>query len=438
MGKRVRAWVWLFSIFLIGVFVLSVTKAEAFLDLNASLSVSETYTDNLFFSPGGRQDEDDFGTFITPSLGLTYESKDIVLSGAYVGTGQIFANNPEANAYTQGANFDFDLPFLTRRYKNLEVKFNESFNITPTLPAFTANNESNQLAGGVPGSQGVAGGGIGGIGGLAGNSVNNQGVFTGRSTTQLQNNAGVNVTYGVSPRLSFFASYQNGFSSFTDSALQGSLTHSVRGGMGFDVSPRTNLNVFYRFQLVDFENTGSTTAQSPGSGGTSTSHSVGVGMNHQLSPTMAFVGSGSVALTETETDSTRVNFSTNLGVTKVFKIAQTSLSYNQGIGTGGGLAASSTLNQTLVASISRGFTRKVSGFVQVGVARNKSLSGVAIDSESLQASGGVSARFLSWLNGFVAYSYITQDSTGTFGTTAQSNQVIVGLSAAAPSFRFFK
>ena len=318
------------------------------------------------------------------------------------------------------------------------MKFNESFNITPTLPAFTANNESNQLAGGVPGSQGIAGGGIGGIGGLAGNAVNNQGVFTGRSTTQIQNNAGVDVTYGVSPRLSFFASYQNGFSSFTDSALQGSLRHSVRGGMGFVVSPRTSLNVFYGFQLVDFENTGSTTAQSPGSGGTSTSHSAGVGVSHQLSPTMAFVGSGSVALTETEVNATRVNFNTKLGITKVFKIVQTSLSYNQGIGTGGGLAASSTLSQTLVASVSRGFTRKVSGFVQVGLARNKSLSGVAIETKTLQASGGISARFLSWLNGFVAYSYITQDSTGTFGTTAQSNQVIVGLSADAPSLRFFK
>jgi len=42
MGKRVRGWVRLFSIFSIGVFVLSGTKAEAFLDLNASLSVPKT------------------------------------------------------------------------------------------------------------------------------------------------------------------------------------------------------------------------------------------------------------------------------------------------------------------------------------------------------------------------------------------------------------
>ncbi len=436
MGKRIRAGVRLFSIFSIGVLVLSVTKAEAFLDLNASLSVSETYTDNLFFS--GTNKEDDFGTFVSPRLGLTYESKNILLGVAYVGSGQFFVNNSSANTYSQGADFNLDLPFLTRRYRNLEVKINESFNITHTLPAFTANNASNELAGGVPGSQGIAGGGIGGIGGLAGNAVNNQGVFTGRTTTQIQNNAGVDVTYGVSPRFSFFASYQNRFSSFTDSALQGSMAHSVRGGMGFTVSPRTNLDVFYGFQLVDFENTGSTTAQSPGSGGSSTSHSAGGGVSHQFTPTLAFVGSGSVAVSETEVNATRVNFNTNLGLTKVFKLVQTSLSYNQGIGTGGGLAASSTLNQTLVASISRGLTRRVSGFVQVGVARNKSLSGVAIDSESLQASGGVSARFLSWLNGFAAYSYITQNSTGTFGTTAQSNQVIVGLSAAAPSFRFFK
>jgi len=436
MGKRVRAGVRLFSIFSIGVLVLSVTKAEAFLDLNASLSVSETYTDNLFFS--GTNKEDDFGTFVSPRLGLTYESKNILLGVDYVGGGQFFVNNSSANTYSQGANFNLDLPFLTRQYRNLEVKINESFNITPTLPAFTTNNASNQLAGGVPGSQGVPGGGIGGIGGQAGNSVNNQGVFTGRSTTQIQNNAGVDVSYGVSPRFSFFARYLNNYSKYTDSTLQSSLRHNVRGGMGFAVSPRTNLNVFYGFQLVDFEDTGSPTAQSPGSGGTSTSHSVGVGMNYQVSPTMAFVGDGSVAITDTETSSTRVTFNTDLGITKVFQLGQMSLSYNQDIGTGGGLAASSTLRQTLVASVSRELTRKASGFVQVGVARNKSLSGVAIDTESLQASGGVTATFLSWLNGFVAYSYITQDSTGTFGTTAQSSQVSVGLSATAPSFRFFK
>jgi len=436
MGKRIRAGVRLFSIFSIGVFILSVTKAEAFLDLDASLSVSETYTDNLFFS--GTNKEDDFGTFVSPSVGLTYESKNILLGVAYVGSGQFFVNNSSANTYSQGADFNLDLPFLTRRYKNLEVNFNESFNITPTLPAFTANNESNQLAGGVPGSQGAAAGGIGGIGGLAGNSVNNQGVFTSRATTQIQNKAGVDVSYRVSPRLSFFASYQNDFSYFTDSTLQDSLRHTVRGGMGFAVSPRTNLNVFYRFELLDFRDTGSPTAQSPGSGGTSTSHSAGVGGSYQVSPTMAFIGSGSVAVTETETGSTQVNFNTDLGTTRVFQLGQIGFSYDQQIGTGGGLAASSTLSQALSASVSRPLTQKVSGFVQVGVAQNKSLSGPAIDTKSLQASGGVSARFLSWLNGFVSYSYITQDSTGTFGSTAQSNQVSVGLSATAPSWRFFK
>ena len=108
---------------------LSGIDARAAVTLDSELSVLESYTDNMFFTEINK--EEDFGTFVSPQLTLTYESRDVVISGTYRGIAQFFANNSQENTYAQNSNFYFDFPGLTKRYKGLEVQLIESFNFSP-------------------------------------------------------------------------------------------------------------------------------------------------------------------------------------------------------------------------------------------------------------------------------------------------------------------
>ena len=75
---------------------LPAVQASALVTLESALSIKETYTDNLFFTE--RNKEEDFATFVSPSVSLTYESRNVVLGGTYSGTFQIFANNSPRGA----------------------------------------------------------------------------------------------------------------------------------------------------------------------------------------------------------------------------------------------------------------------------------------------------------------------------------------------------
>ena len=121
---------------------LSVLDAGAVVTLDSDLSVLETYNDNLFFTEANKKE--DFGTFVSPRLKLTYESRNVVISGTYRGTAQFFVNNSQENAYAQNSNFSFDFPGLTKRYKGLEVELIESFNFSPQLQAFSFAGEPGQ------------------------------------------------------------------------------------------------------------------------------------------------------------------------------------------------------------------------------------------------------------------------------------------------------
>ncbi len=80
-------------------------------------------------------------------------------------------------------------------------------------------------------------------------------------------------------------------------------------------------------------------------------------------------------------------------------------------------------------------TRRLSGSLLLGLARNDSLSTDEIDTLTYQATTGLHLRLLSWLNGNVRYFYIKQESDGLVGADAHRNTVFVGLSAIALPWR---
>ena len=246
------------------VFAFPLTPAQATLSLDASLGVSEQYTDNLFFTFANKRD--DFGTFVIPRVTLIFENKHVKLGGTYAATAQFYVNNDQANTVAHGLNFITDFPFLNRISKRLQVRVNESLNITPAQPGFSGSGSRFTGAGGVGGGAGTGGigvggggvGGIGGIGGLGGNSLNNQGIFNQRGTTSFQNRARILISYNFTPRWDGTVQYSNTYRTFTSSALQDSMNHTIRTGVSFRISDITSINGGYRLRLIDFSGGSST------------------------------------------------------------------------------------------------------------------------------------------------------------------------------------
>lgn len=411
--------------------------------LDSAVSVMEDYTDNLLFT--SKNKKNDFGTFVIPRLNLTYDSKDVVLRARYAGNAQFYVNNTGANAYSQATKFGVDLPFLTRRFKNLEFKLIEGFNLSPQLPAFTDGSQTDPRLigttpgrvpgqiGGISGGFGAMGvsniagfGGLGGVGSAAGNSVANQGIFTRRLASSFMNQGGFRLSYHTTPRVTTYLNYTNIYLKFSNGAFKDSMTHQTRAGLGYSLSSRTRLNASYIFRYMDYFNVR-----------TVRSHALTAGGQHFLTPTIPVFLTGGVSITQTINNGKRLNFNGSFQIGKIFKEGQLFLRFSQYIGNGGGLAASATVTRNVVLVASRQFSRTFSGFIQVGYAKNQSISGNVIDVQTVQGKAGINVGFLSWLSGFLYYSYVNQDAISGFGNTAQNNQIYFGVSAAAPTWELF-
>jgi len=218
------------------------------------------------------------------------------------------------------------------------------------------------------------------------------------------------------------------------------MSHSIRTGLSFGLTENTNIIGRYSLRITEFSGSGTTSSnpQAPGRNGSSTSHTLNVGVDHQLTPTVNMSGRGGVSVSKTVVGTTRLNFNGRASISKSFSDGEIGLRFSQRIGVGGGLAASTTVRQNVVFTASKTITRFISGFLNFGYGRNRSLAGRAIATDSYQFRGGANVRILEWLSGGVTYSYRNQDSTGQFGRSAQSNSIFVGLTATADTFTIFK
>ena len=400
-------------------------QARAAVTLGADFSVVEIYTDNILFSD--RDKRDDFVTLLAPSLTLGYESKNLVIRGTYTGAAQLFANNPDQNAFAQVSDFFIDIPGLTQRYRGLEVQLLWSFNFSPQAEAFSFGGEPGEqpiLGQRLATGAGLQAIGVGEIFGQFAPTLSNQGIFTRRSDA-FQHLAGFRASYRWTPLLSSTLSYRNRLQFFSSEEFQDSVTHEADVGLQYDWLRRTRVGVTYGLKATEFRGgTGQT-------GNNFFSHSFTVGTTHQFSRTTAIQANVGGLLVEREREGGQSEFSGNLRFENEYPKGRLSLRFGQFIGSGGGLAAEATLSQSFVGTIDHTFTRRLSAFLLGGLARNESLTSGDIDILTYQSVTGLRVALLSWLDANASYSYIKQDSSGLVGEKTQRNMVFLGLRAHA-------
>ena len=253
--------------------VLSATQAEARLEVETGLSIEEVFTDNLFFTENNR--EEDFGTFVSPHLGIRYETKNIVLGATYIGTAQYFVNNTTTNSYAQDGDIDIDFPGLTQRYKGLEVTLIETFNFTPEQPGFSFTGEQGeeQTVNRPIGEQTPSS-----------SRLSNQGIFTGRREA-FENLAGVDLSYAWTPRLTPSLTYRNRLILYSSDEFADELRHRINLGLGYAVSERSQVRATYSVEITRFEEAAAGTESDD-----FVTHILTVGASHQVSPTFRVQG----------------------------------------------------------------------------------------------------------------------------------------------------
>lgn len=373
---------------------VSIGRSEASVTLTPSLSVSEEYSDNFFFSETDPVGE--FTTVISPGIALVSDSKNVTFGVRYQGRAELRVRNPDRNRYNQGLSFDLDFPFLSFLIKGMKVKVTEAVTYVPELPAFTFNNQIQE---------------------------NNEGIQVPRTDT-FRNRAGVAVTYPWTPRFGTTISYTNLYTRYKGSALQSSTVHDAELDLAYQFSRQTTGSVSVGGAVVNYADVQEDVV----------SYRFTIGSQHQIGPTFSF--NGRLGVTTVRDDSTRLTL--EAGLLKNVQAGSLSLQYTQGIGTGGGLTTTATLSQRLLGAVTLGIARNVSTFVQLAYGKNTSLSGKELDTTSYEAATGLSAVLRSWLSGGLRYAYLNQRARGVIGNDGERNVVTLTLTASALPWKIVK
>ena len=373
------AWMLLFIISIIN-------ESEASVTFTPSISIGERYNDNLLFS--GTVQKSDFATIISPAGMFTYEGKQLTLSCRYEGTGEFYLYNKDFNKYSQNAS----LSLFTQTFKELDVRLTESVTYTPELSPFSFDTVRES----------------------------NEGIQLARGDT-LRNRAALAVSYNWFPEVNMALSYTNIITSYEAPALQDSAVHNTSLQMGYQWSARTRWMISYRNNAVIYDR-----------GNDIITHQFSIGTGHQsMNNTLSLNGNLGIVLYEGESR----ELTADISIMKSYESGSIFLGYTRGVGTGGGLAAASTINQNLSGRITEKLGNNTSAYMQLAYGRNESVSVRTLQISSYNGSVGINTKLLSWLDGIITYSYFKQDAEGVTGTDGERNLAMITLTAASLPWR---
>jgi len=372
------AWMLLFIISLIN-------ESEASVTFTPSISTGERYNDNLLFS--GTDKKSDFATIITPSGMFTYEGKQLTLSCRYEGTGEFYLDNKDFNKYSQNASINL----FTQTFKELDVRLTESVTYTPELSAFSFDTGRES----------------------------NEGIQLARGDT-LRNRAALAVRYNWFPQVNMAFSYTNIITSYEAPALQDSIVHDTSLQMGYQWSAKTRWMISYRNGAAIYDR-----------GSDIITHQISTGAGHQLSNTLSLNGNLGIVLYEGESR----ELTADINIMKSYESGSMTLGYTRSAGTGGGLAAASTINQNLSGKITEKLGNNTSAYMQLAYGQNESVSAGTLQISSYTGSVGINTKLLSWLDGSITYTYFKQDAEGATGTDGERNLAMITLTATSLPWR---
>ncbi|GEM_PF-3595983 len=358
--------------------------------VNSSLSVSESYNDNIFFTDQNKVD--DFVTIVSPALSVAYAGKDLTLSIGYRGRAFFYAENTAQNDFFHALSIDLNLPILDRQIRGVTVKIIEDMSFSPELPGFSfiEGDEAAQAR-----AQRLPQGG-------------GQGVQL-RKTDTFQNQAGISLAYDWTERLKTTGQYTNIITRFLDDQFEDREVHlsTFDAAYRYPFSLRTALTNSYRLAVT----TGDVADR--------IIHTLRFQLEHQITSSLS--GTAGIGVTYIKDNRTpEPTFSA--GLKKFFQKGTLSIQYTRNIASGLGIIRSVTRRQRVVGNADYKLTELTGIYIRGIYASNQSVSENEIDLISYTAATGISTQFLNWLRGSLNYSYMRQDAQGGVATLARDGE----------------
>jgi hypothetical protein len=129
----------------------------------------------------------------------------------------------------------------------------------------------------------------------------------------------------------------------------------------------------------------------------------------------------------------------SLGAQKSLTRVGANVRYIRGIGSGGGLAASSTLSDLVAATASWTVSKDVSASAALAYGHNISIPDRGqLDIVTYEGATGVSMSLKPWLRAGLRYSYLAQEARALAGSDGEKNVVMLTVTATGPSWRLAK
>jgi hypothetical protein len=359
-----------------------------------SLTVSEEYNDNFFYTSDDKKGE--LTTLITPTLTLRYQNPSVILSANYRGGLRLQIENDDTNQYFQGLTFDMLFPFLSRTFRGVEVNITEVFNHTPDTPP-------------IP---------------LGGTTPSTVVVPVGPVDTS-RNAASVSLAYNWSSKLRTNMTYLNTAVQYQGGILEDFMSHNTDIIGTYSVSTITQINLSYGVLTTDFERSDDFTEQR-----------VSVGGSHGITPT--FISHGSIGGSLLADRSTLLI--ATAGFTKKVGRTDSKLDYSRRLTTGEGVVAAAALAQTLSAElVYHPGTRTAVTFgfahTQTNVLTGSSTQAIA---KTNTLTTAVATSFRPWLIGTATYAYFNLHEEGLLNRTLNTNRIIFLLTVADPGWDLFR
>ncbi len=400
-----------YSLFLFGffcaliVFGLSVNELPATMILDSSLSLSETYNDNIFFS--STDEKLDLVTTLSPNINFTFTSKSVTLGLGYHGAAQFYEKNSGEDGYFQNLSIDLDFPILNRQIKGVYVRVTEVMTFSPELPGFTFGGDASgeeELR-----RQNQTPEGIG------------QGVQL-RRVDSFQNHAGISLSYDWTKRLNILTDYTNIVTRYEENTFPDRETHQTNlgGSYRYPISLRKGLNSSYKATLTT------------GEGKDQLIHGAKMDIDYKFTKVLSGAAGLGVSYLKGESF-----YLTALGsLSRYFRTGTFSLRYSSKVVSGLGVIQSVTRIQSLAATGNKTLGERVSSFLRGTYTENRSVSGIEVN-VSTTVSMGLTFRLLEWLKGSINYGYLKQRARGHIGGDGERNTFSFALTAIGSSWRIF-
>jgi len=372
-SESVRLFFW--AIFLP---LASTTAAEGSVILRPSLSLTEAYTDNFFFTLHDKKGE--LITTLSPEITITQRNSDIILAGRYAGGIIRHLNYSAGNGYRQGLALDMDLPFLSRSFKGLAVHLAERAEQAesryttprgPTGPALFATER-------------------------------------GRIDT-FNNLASIRIDSRWSQEWFSTLTYNNTNIQYKGGLLEDVITHDAGLSSRYSMHHgRTNFTLSYNIFNANFEMARSAKATQIAFGGT-----------QAITPTASFYG----GIGESWVKDGPTKLITHIGALKRDQLALLGIDYFRGVETGDGVIAAAILHQGLSAKATRPITVKTVVTAGLDYGHQRSLSGPDAETFSRGLTASITTRLSPLLSWTLQYAYLDDEGRGVAVENVKRNQV---------------